>query len=384
MNNNRIVSVGSLLLDIGIKCGETDSDLWNMLHGQKVEFNAPATYELIDEGKQVVVDFSQAKDQKIAGIGKRTFSLIGEITTAAGGGASNAIIGIRKMTRNKPELSCQLIAKIGGKCGVPDEDGRALLAHLQNAGIETDLILYNNAATGRSLVLSIEHNGKRDVIYLIYRGAAANLKAEELHGLNMDGVYGGIVANTNSPENTLNVIQWLSGNKRRVVYISSKKDIEFMRNGNDEFFKGFENVIMTVNEKEFSELGDDGLAKKQVIENFAHTIISRGTKGINVYDGDLNFTHYDIAPDRPEFPADQINPNGAGDALSASLAAQYVLNNEFDKCTIELSLCVAACVCMRTSTTSGVPVFKKAEDSAGFIRKWRGKDVFDLTEWEIS
>jgi len=384
INNKKIISAGSLLLDIGLKCGKTDKDVEKLFKSPKLKFKAPAAFEIIDGGKQVVVDFSQAVNDKIAKIGKRKFDLIGETTKTAGGGASNSIIGIQKMTSHDPALSCHILAKIGAENGVPDEDGSILLKYLQKAGIETDLITYDELPTGRTLVLSIEKsNGERDVLYLIYRGASEKLKAEELQELNLDGVAGGVVANTNDPANTLKTVRWLSGGGRRVVYISSADDMNFMRDGDAELLKGFENVVMTANEKEFAALGADPANEAKVIESFAHAIISRGTDGIRVYDKNLNYTHYPIAPNRPEFPLDQINPNGAGDAMSASIASKYVPNNKFDIQTIKLALCVAACVCTRPSTTAGVPVFEKPWDDVKFTAAWRADAAFNFSDWKI-
>lgn len=382
-----IVSVGTLLRDIGFKCGTVASaGLWDRVHGRKLDFSAPAGYEVINGGKQVVVDFSMAKDGEIAGLGRQTFDLLGGMTSTPGGGASNTIAGMRRLTwYRRDDLRCQLVAKIGARDGVPDEDGQALLRCLDEAGVERDLIQYDeSASTGRSLVLSIERDGMRDVTYLVYRGAAV-LNPEALPALG-ENVVGGLVANNSDPVSTLKSVRWLAGGGRRMVYISSKIDMAKLRDGDLSLLDGLENVVMTCNTAEFAMLGGDKALEAQVISRFTHAVITDSTAGLDVYRGPGKCRkHYDMAPDRPvsEVPADRINPNGAGDSMSGSLAVDWVLHGEFSERSLGQALCVAASICTRHSTTGGLPRFGQPGDAERFVHEWHGEAPFDFAAWGI-
>lgn len=387
MNDKKIiVAVGTLLRDISFKCGEVEPDLWDRIHGRKLDFTAPAAYEVTDGGRQVTVDFSMAEDRGIAGLGKRTFAVLGGMTSTPGGGASNTITGMRRMTwYMRDALRCQLVAKIGAKGGVPDEDGAALLRCLDDACVEKDLIQYDEAAsTGRSLVLSIGCGGHRDVTYLVYRGAAM-LRPGDLPPLDAR-VAGGLVANNSEPSSTLKALRWLAGGGRRAVYISSKVDMAKLSDGDLGLLDGLENVVMTCNAAEFAMLGGDRALEARVLERFTHAVITDSTAGLDVYTGpSKRRRHYDMAPDRPvsEVPASQINPNGAGDSMSASLAVDWVLRGEFDGQTIGRALCVAASICTRYSTTGGMPRFKQPGDADRFAGEWRGEAPFRFGAWDI-
>jgi len=391
--------MGALLLDVGFECGTVKNSnkvkglcklkklLAEKIHGKKLDnFKKPA------EAEQILrVDFSNAEDKKIAELGKLEFELIDGPTKSAGGGACNALSGIKKMLSYEPDLSCQILAKIGEKNGAPDNDGKELLNFLGKNNIDTNLIRYDKInATGRSVVVSFAYNNKRNVTYLIYRGAARELEPADLVTLNNADIIGGIVANTNNPQLTLDGARILSSDGRRAVYISSALDMEFiykeLQAGNKSLLDGLENVILTVNEHEFDKLADNA-TKQKVVESFHYAVITKGTNGIDVYN--KNFaapTPYPIAPNRPtlQVPANQINPNGAGDALSACIASYYVPTGTFNADTIEVALCVAACVCTRTSTTAGVPTFRSASDGADFAREWRDHSKpFDFANWGI-
>jgi sugar/nucleoside kinase (ribokinase family) len=332
-----------------------------------------------------------AEDAEVAQLGEREFDLIGEITSASGGGASNAAIGVRRLTwYDESRLSCHLVAKIGANNGTADEDGTILLKYLQGMGIETDLIQYDESnPTGRSLILSIEYDGERDVVYLVCR-KAAKLKQEDLPELD-DAVVGGMVTNCGDPVDTLGAVRWLAQGERPVVHIASKAGTKKMRelllSGQTELFVGLESVLLTANKKEFDKL--ESLAvKESVVGYFAQAVISDGTSGVNVYQYGPDVAsmypadHYDIAPDRPveEVPKCQINPNGAGDSMSACLATYWVEKMRIDPQDMQVALSVAACVCTQPSTTGGVPYFLSIGDVQGFVDCW--VDHNTLFEWD--
>ena len=403
MGKKTIVSTGSTLLDMTYECTAILSELSegqkhlleNKIHGKKLKLKSPAIYAAKENS--VEVDFSNAEDAEVAGLGKIAFGVKNaEAAKTAGGGAYNTSAGIKRLNAGNPELGCKILAKIGGKNGKPDKNGEILLNRLADSGIETDLIRFDDEAnTGCSLVLSFEFGGKRNITYLIYRGAAETLSSKDLAALEGGDIIGGVVANANNPWITWKAIKKLSGKNRLVVYISSKIDMTEMREelnaGNAQFLKGFENVIATVNESEFDELQSDD-NKQKVVESFAHFVVTKGADGGMHYSGDFNSpAHYGIAPDRPVFevPKSQINPNGAGDAFSASLASQYIAQNgeciRFDDLTIDIASCVAACVCTRPSTTGGIPIFKSPDDGKKFGDEWRDQaNAFDFLKWGIN
>jgi len=383
----QIIAAGAALRDISFSVKvEKDSELAKLL-SVKWEFNEPVKFRIIEEASgdrriKIDVPASQAA-AGVASLGEHELKIIAGPTFSPGGGSCNAIRSIKKLIGDI-DVDCKLVAKIGAQNGVPDADGKALKDNLASIGIDTDLIqLDDKYMTGRSLVLQIIDG---NVQYLIYRGASMNLQTEDLENLNLEDVIGGVVANMQNPEVGLKFIDTLARAGKKVVYISSKNDMEYLKKTPDLPFKEFaENVVMTANEGEFDTLGDDA-TKNRVLANFAKAFISRGTEDTFVYEGNLkNKVSYPIAPDRPvnEVPKSQINPNGAGDAMSACLAVDWILNGKIDERSIDLALCVAASVCTQPSTTAGVPTFANWGDGDTFIEEWRGTAKFDFAKWKI-
>lgn len=246
-------------------------------------------------------------------------------------------VQFEKQAGGAPANVCAAIAKLGGQasfCGKVGDDafGHFLEATLQDAHVNTQLLLKDPHYTTTLAFVSRQADGERDFIF--NRGADAQLRAEELPVdllFSHDIVhFGSATALLSEPFATT----------YRHLFIQFEQEgalLAFDPNYREDLWKGQEGAFVQacmpflrtahfvkMSEEELALFSSAGTVEERIKELYAHgmkwLVITLGARGTLLYDGELTRI--------PSVKVQSVDSTGAGDAFVGAMLMQFSMVTE--------------------------------------------------------